>query len=207
MNRRLMTFFLIFFTAALFGQSEGEKLYLQGKENSDPVKRITYFQKSCKINYGKGCVALGIYHQNISSAEHDYLKAHKLFQKACDLGEQSGCIQLAKTYDDGLGVKQDDNKALKIMQGVCDKGFGNGCTNLGYVYVRKGGDYKKANQYFKKACDLKDTFGCLALGASYEEGLGLKADIKMAKTMFKKACELGEEQGCHWHDNLTQTNP
>lgn len=42
----------------------------------------------------------------------------------------------------------------------------------------KNQDFTQAKTHFEKACELKDGFGCVFLGAFYEEGKGVGKDLK-----------------------------
>ncbi len=55
--------------------------------------------------------------------------------------------------------------------------FGGDCSNLGFLYYNGKGvrqDHIKANELFKKACDLEDGFGCGLLGIAYLNGAGVR---------------------------------
>ncbi|GAA8083694.1 hypothetical protein HpBT091_01180 [Helicobacter pylori] len=54
----------------------------------------------------------------------------------------------------------------------------------------------KAAQFYSKACDLKDGWGCSFLGGLYYNGDGVKQDFKKAVALFKKACKLGYQLAC-----------
>ncbi|WP_096520784.1 tetratricopeptide repeat protein [Helicobacter pylori] len=49
----------------------------------------------------------------------------------------------------------------------------------------------KATQFYSKACELKDGWGCSFLGVLYYNGDGVKQDSKKAVAPFEKACKLG----------------
>lgn len=57
-------------------------------------------------------------------------------------------------------------------------------------------DYNKANEYFKKSCDLNYGSGCINLGDNYLNGDGLEKDINKASEYYQKACDLG--YGCYF---------
>ncbi len=49
-------------------------------------------------------------------------------------------------------------------------------------------DFTQAKKYFKKACDLKESWGYFNLGVFYYQGQGVKKDLEKAIALFKKAC-------------------
>ncbi len=66
---------------------------------------------------------------------------------------------------------------------------------LGGLYHNRK-DFKKAAQYYSKACDLKNDFGCSTLGAMQYIGKGVVKNEKQAAEKFEKACQLGKEEAC-----------
>ncbi len=67
--------------------------------------------------------------------------------------------------------------------------------NLGMLSYDKQ-DFSKARKYFEKACDLKDSRGCGALGLLYENGEGVEKDLIKAAQFYSKACDLNNGDGC-----------
>ncbi len=67
--------------------------------------------------------------------------------------------------------------------------------NLGMLSYDKQ-DFSKARKYFEKACDLKDSRGCGALGLLYENGEGVEKDLIKAAQFCSKACNLNNSWGC-----------
>ena len=79
--------------------------------------------------------------------------------------------------------------------------FGNavGCNNLGVMYSKGIGvrqDYNKANELYRKACDMGNGGGCYNLGSSYAFGHGVQEDVVKALELFGRACNLGSQEGC-----------
>ncbi len=63
-------------------------------------------------------------------------------------------------------------------------------------------DFSKARKYFEKACDLKDSRGCGALGLLYENGEGVEKNLTKAAYFYSKACELKDGWGCSFLGGL-----
>ncbi len=61
--------------------------------------------------------------------------------------------------------------------------------NLGMLSYDKQ-DFSKARKYFEKACDLKDSRGCGALGDLYDD---VEKNLIKATYFYSKACELKRE--------------
>ncbi len=68
-------------------------------------------------------------------------------------------------------------------------------VNLGIEGYDKQ-DFTQAKKYFEKSCELQNGFGCVFLGASYEDGKGVEKDLKKALDLYEKACELKDSWGC-----------
>ncbi|MCG3024811.1 tetratricopeptide repeat protein [Helicobacter pylori] len=133
-----------------------------------------------------------------------------------------------------LGVKSIEAKdyiqAKKCFEKACDLKYGGGCYWLGAFHESGGGtvkkDLKKAIQYYVKACELNEMFGCLSLvsnsqinkqklfqylskacelnsgngcrflGDFYENGKYVKKDLRKAAQYYSKACKLGVQEIC-----------
>ncbi|MGL2807124.1 hypothetical protein ACQJ93_01080 [Helicobacter pylori] len=55
---------------------------------------------------------------------------------------------------------------------------------------------QKLFQYLSKACGLNDQDGCLILGYKQYAGKGIVKNEKQAVKTFEKACRLGSEDAC-----------
>ena len=62
--------------------------------------------------------------------------------------------------------------------------------NLGVIYA-KVENYKDANSYFGRACDLRNAEGCLNLGISYAYGYGVSVCRLLAQS-----CDLRKRESC-----------
>ncbi|PDW57953.1 Sel1 repeat protein HcpA [Helicobacter pylori] len=74
-------------------------------------------------------------------------------------------------------------------------------VNLGIESAKKQ-DFAQAKTHFEKACELKNGFGCVFLGAFYEEGKGVGKGLKKAIQFYTKGCELNDGYGCRLLGNL-----
>ena len=113
-------------------------------------KKTMLLSKSCYLNYGIGCSAIGEY------------------AKACELDEPWGCYTLAYLYYDGdvavaQNIFQDRNKALELFKKSCDLGYARGCITLAFdIDRRNAGTYlaKGCNKFHDKACCINlNTWG------------------------------------------------
>jgi len=87
----------------------------------------------------------------------------------------------------------------------CNNGNYVGCGFLGNLYYYgdriKGNevkqDYKKAFDYYIKACDGKYAGACNNLGVMYHEGEGIGQDYKKAFDYYTKACDDNDGEACY----------
>ncbi len=88
-------------------------------------------------------------------------------QGACALEDFESCFLMARLYEDGKGgVPVDYEAAREFLERGCEGGHGQSCYAAATYY-----DYGKtvnksprtAQEYFKKACDLKVEAGCKEL--------------------------------------------
>ena len=69
-------------------------------------------------------------------------------------------------------------------------------VELGIEFANKG-DFTKANELLKKACDSGYSKGCFQLGYSYSNGQGVSQDKVKAFELYTKACDGGYAKSCH----------
>ncbi|KYJ87529.1 tetratricopeptide repeat protein [Sulfurovum riftiae] len=65
------------------------------------------------------------------------------------------------------------------------------------------GDYKKAIDITKKACNDKIARACTGIGRAYEKGkMGLNIDYTEARHYYSQACTAGDGSACKYIGNL-----
>ena len=82
------------------------------------------------------------------------------------------------------------------LERQCNNGNAGSCVKLGFLYYNGDGvkqDYKKAREFYNKACEMGEALGCSALGDLY---YNVKQDYKKAREFWSKACEMGDANGC-----------
>ncbi|GHR25053.1 tetratricopeptide repeat protein [Helicobacter pylori] len=67
--------------------------------------------------------------------------------------------------------------------------------NLGMLSYDKQ-DFSKAKEYFEKACELNNGWGCNNLGDLYQNGEGVEKDLIKVAYFYTKACDLKDGLGC-----------
>lgn len=109
----------------------------------------------------------------------------------------------ASSYAENNAYNKIMNDANQIMKKWCfeDK-KGDACDAIGLYYLEgKNGfkqNYKKAFEYFKRACDLGSAEGCNNFGFFYGTGTGhvVKKNIVIAIKYYEKACDKNYKPAC-----------
>jgi len=63
--------------------------------------------------------------------------------------------------------------------------------------AHKRGNYLKAAELYKKACDMGNASGCNNLGILYKHGQGVRQSYLKAAELYKKTCDMGYAAGCY----------
>ena len=175
-------------------------LHLYGSENffgnmsieKDLNKTVSYYDKSCALDYKLACRNLGNFYRKGLSVEKSASKARELFDKACGMDREL-CIWIGDRYK--FDAKDYETSRI-YYEKSCNQGFEWGCDDLGMMYFSGLGvakDDKKAAEYFTKACELdKMGFVCYHIAVQYKE----TGDLTTAKAYNEKACKLGHKRGC-----------
>jgi len=83
------------------------------------------------------------------------------------------------------------------LASACDAGAAIACNDLGVVSLHETpGDSELAVQSFQHACAGGCADGCSNLGALYEKGVGVRADLGEATALYQRACDGGAALGC-----------
>lgn len=147
-------------------------------DDYDKVQAISFLNKSCDLNYGKGCQFLSWqYEDDFDKRQKFYEKAIQLFEKECENGIIASCANAGSAHIEGWEVQGRDEGKTKVQ------------------------NYHKGLQLLQKYCDKaekgdKNIHSCLTLGGMFAEGKGTTQDYEQAKKYFKKVCDFGEQSGC-----------
>ena len=177
--------------------------------HNNSEKSKGFFELSCSNNDPKGCLFAGIIYKNQGNGRltKQYLK------KSCDLQDSVGCLTLAdyfkekkiilmakQFYEKGCNLKSpeschelsyllakqgDDISSMQAAKGACILGFSKACYNVGFMAQKITNCQEKPMVFFKKACDLGLSVGCIKV---YEKNKSI--------TYLKKSCDLGDKLGC-----------
>ena len=85
---------------------------------------------------------------------------------------------------------------LKKHKINCDNNITTECRELGFLSLEVNKNYDEAEDYFLKACELKDAKSCRLLGYIYRSKSTTKRDKQKQFYFFKKACQLSNPNAC-----------
>lgn len=92
----------------------------------------------------------------------------------------------------------------------CNNGSKQACVGLGMLYYTGeekeiNRDVKKAQNFFKKACNKKNAKGCYYLAVTHlRGGDGVKKSDKKAMYDFARGCHLGNMHSCDQYRKLEE---
>ena len=93
-----------------------------------------------------------------SGLRRDPAEALKWFEKSAARGDPAGLFMVARAYRGGLGVTQDVRMALKLYEQGAGRGDWQAAQEIAHMYSAGElgeKDVKRANEWFRKAVDLK----------------------------------------------------
>lgn len=116
----------------------------------------------CSKNDARACSNLGyFYAHGKNGVEKDLEKATELFRKSCNAGYNYGCVNLGLVYYE-TNKPENYKEQKELFEKTCEfEAFS--CLGLGAIYYNGKGVEKnktKAEEYYKKACDMGLDRGC-----------------------------------------------
>lgn len=189
--------------------SEGAACGILGSISNDKEKQLSYYQKSCELNYALGCEREAALGDNGLRFDKNYKRSIELYTKACNLDEKiaiNSCVKLAKVYIQGVFINRDADKAIPLFKNACANGSGEGCKYLAdqyYYGIDVNEDKETAYDYLKKSCDYAYGKGCISLGDRLSENT-TKPDSKYINkirnkgiNIFKNKCNNNDAESCY----------
>ena len=150
------------------------------------------YSRACSEGDINGCYQLAIAYRDGDGVERDDVAAKQFFEIACESGNTRACSELntKEKKHNNLNIntlETKDGRLLKYKK-ACDNGDGSACYELGILYdhgkvIEKNNE--KANQFYLRACELKDDDGCAAMALFYE----MNHNMKKAIYYYDKVCE------------------
>lgn len=126
------------------------------------MEDFDFYTIACDRNDYVSCSHLAIIYEEAKLVPQNMKKAEKLYAKACGGDYAFACHNIAIIYSksDNKALK---NIALKFYDKACEGGYTDSCIQLGRLHRDSHTlhrDYKKAKEYFAKACEGNNRLGC-----------------------------------------------
>jgi hypothetical protein len=134
-------------------------MYESGQIGQNYAKAAELYEKGCVLGDAGGCASLAVLYENGTGVSEDLQQAVNYYDRACSAGLASSCAHLALLYEQGGNYVY----AATYHQNGCDAGDAKECSAIARMYYEGGSvsqDAQKAQELFKKACDLGDETGC-----------------------------------------------
>lgn len=141
----------------------GTLYYLGRGVPQDYKKAKEYSEKACKLGDVEACRHLGQMYYSGEGVKKDYDKAFKLIQFAAFNNDRSAGRILGLMYLDGIGVEKNIILGRSHIESAAKQGDEDAMTIMGIMYEKGLAmkcDYKKAKEWYGKACDAGDEVGC-----------------------------------------------
>ncbi|HEU5059331.1 MAG TPA: tetratricopeptide repeat protein, partial [Kofleriaceae bacterium] len=151
-------------------------------------RAATLFTRSCQLGHGTGCLHLAAVLE--TGETRDATSALFFRLKACLAGHKATCAALRRpprSQRGGAGGRE------KRAAEACQRGDGKACVALGHLVLERGKGRRaerRAFAIYRKACDMSQAFGCLALARMFQEGRGVPPDRRRADHLRGRACSM-----------------
>lgn len=169
----------------------------------DPTAAWPLYERGCRVyDHVDACFQAGVL-LALDTVKGDLSVLEPFAVKACTLS-QFRCDLIGYIKGQGIGTNVDLSASVKWYDLACDQGNGTACRVMGDKYRDAFGvaqNYKKATEYFEKACDLSESWGCGSAGKLHYSGdaaSGLASDQARAFTLFDIGCLRNDDESCEW---------
>ena len=191
--------------------SQSQALLAESAESSCPVAvlRMGYnaydkedfaaaemwFERAKQLGCADAYSRLGRIYDRPGTPQFDCEKVRGYFQAGADAGSLDGQLCRGATYIMGLCQKVDIERGLKDVQAAVDGGSVGALEYLADLYTTPvlGIDYKKADEYWRRAAELGSEDSMVSLGRAYIEGLGVTTNTARGLNLIKSAAELDSQ--------------
>jgi uncharacterized protein len=156
---------------------------------ADPAAARTLLRATCDKDVPLACGVLG---QQLFR-EGDGVAAVPLLEGACEAGQRDPCGVLGAIFGMGELVPPDPARASALEERACALGSSLACK----VEASASGDRPaRAAEFYRKGCWIGDGEACGMLGAHFELGRGVSADVEAAIEMYRAGCRMTDPGSC-----------
>ena len=189
------------------------------KVNKDLQAAKTFADRGCSLGDAKACRLFGELTEEAGPPATAWPLAVKAYRRACDGHDVEGCGDLGRMIAYGRGTPAEpaeafpflrsacgpddepscavlasvmlrttpaDPEALKVARASCDRGYGDSCL------LAADAAPSEADSFLRRACDLQEVSGCLAVAWKLADA----NDFAAARPMFMKGCATGDDDAC-----------
>lgn len=149
-----------------------------------------------------GCLRIADMAEEGTGGPRDEKAVRAGFTRACELGHGAACERAAGMNYDARGGDEDILQATALAEAGCELDNAKSCGYAGSIANSAAfeiGDeageaattlFAKARSFYRKACDLGDSYSCYELARLLSEGRGGAADWAASKALHDKACRV-----------------
>ena len=172
-------------------------LYMQGSDEMprDEKTAVIWYRKAAEQGFAEAQSDLGDCYLFGIGVKKDEREAARWFEKAAAQGYPMAEYNLGAAFEEGRGEKRDPAKALEWYRAAADHGLPVAQFYLGSILLQASAankeDAREAVALIFKAANSGLPQAQLGMGAVYEKGLGVDADLPAALDWYKKAAEQG----------------
>jgi uncharacterized protein len=119
-------------------------------------------------------------------------EAARWFRKAAEQGHGHACFNLGRAYQFALGVKQSNEEAAKWYGKAAELHVPEGELGLGVLIISVDRNYREGLKWIRKAARQGLPTAEAILGASYENGVGVKENDRSAVKWYLLGANHGD---------------
>ncbi|KAH8306814.1 hypothetical protein KR018_002802 [Drosophila ironensis] len=176
----------------------------KGKSGSkgDPRVAFQYYEKGCALNDSDACLHSGLLLVSRSmpkEIDRDVAKGLGFLNKSCDMNNATACFYLSGMHISGVQKKPEQLPPAAPAASAASDAEAAPAAPASKASVLKDSDYivlkdmKKAFQFARKACELRNMYACANLSQMYARGDGIEKNEKEAERYKKLALEMQDE--------------
>jgi hypothetical protein len=138
----------------------------------------------CQRHEADACQELADFFGDESNLEYDAQAAADYRRLACEAGREASCARPAAATATG------------DREPRCLGGEAQACADLAAEAIAGSGDFARAAEYYRRACDGGLALACANLGLFQLQGRGVPLDKPAGFALHQRACSLGLAVAC-----------
>lgn len=171
--------------------------------NNINLENIKLYNVKCISDSSDVLLQLGMYYENGTVVEQNYIKAVECFERAAEQGNVQAQFKLGQWYENG---GKDYKKAVEWYHKAAEQGYADAQCNLGECYGNGKGveqSWEQAVEWYRKAAEQGNARAQCNLGWCYKNDKGIAEDkwyhnYKKAAEWYRKAAEQGNAEAQYY---------